>query len=120
MEKIKEYLLICGIVIFAVVLYLLMPELMTFMARHSKGTKGLLFLGVISLVLTVVYYLFGYRKMELLKIARLIVFIAAMIWLYFNYRDIDVMISSRYGQISATVVFLAIILLVWLISRFLI
>ena len=42
----------------------------------------------------VVYYLFGYRKIDLLKAALLIVFIAAMVWLYFDYRDLDILISS--------------------------
>jgi len=120
MNKLEEYLLIGAIVVFAVLLYLLMPQMMTFIASHSKGSKGLLFLGSIVLVLIVVYYLFGYRKMELLKVALLIVFIAVMVWLYFNYRDLDILISSRYGQGAATIIFLAIILLVWLISKFLI
>ena len=68
MEKIKEYLLIGGIVIFAVLLYLFMPELMSYIAGHSNGTEGLIFLGLISLALIIVYYLFGYRKIDLLKI----------------------------------------------------
>ena len=54
------------------------------------------------------------------KVALLIVFITAMVWLYFNYRNIDSLISSRYGQGAATIVFIVIILLVWVISRFLI
>ena len=113
MEKFKEYLLMGGIVLFAVLLYLFMPELMSYIAAHSKGTNGIVFLGLIS-------FLFGYRKTDLLKIALLIVFIAAMVWLYFNYRDVDNLISSRYGQGTATIVFLAIILLIWLFSKFLI
>ena len=120
MEKIKEYLLMGAIIIFAVLLYFLMPELMNFVVSHSKGIEGLVFLGLISLVLTIVYYLFGYRQKDLLKIALLIVFIAAMVWLYFNYRDIDIFVSSRYGQVVATIVFLAIILLIWILSKFLI
>ena len=120
MEKFKEYLLMGGIVLFAVLLYLFMPELMSYIAAHSKGTNGIVFLGLISAALTIVYFLFGYRKTDLLKIALLIVFIAAMVWLYFNYRDVDNLISSRYGQGTATIVFLAIILLIWLFSKFLI
>lgn len=120
MEKIKEYLLIGGIVFFSVLLYLFMPKLISFIAGHSKGTKGFVFLGLISLALIIVYFLFGYRNTGLLKIALLIVFIAAMVWLYFNYRNIDSLISSHYGQGAATIVFLVIILLIWVISRFLI
>ena len=120
MNKLEEYLLIGAIVVFAVLLYLFMPELLSFVAVHSKGPKGLLFLGPIVLVLIVVYYLFGYKKIDLLKVALLIVFIAAMVWLYFNYRDLDILISSRYGQGIATIVFLVILLLIWLISKLLI
>ena len=119
MEKFKEYLLIGAIVIFAVLLYLFMPDLMNYIAVHSKGRDGIVFLSLISLVLTFVYYLFGYRKMDLLKIALLIVFIAAMVWLYFNYREVDILITSRYGQVAATIVFLVIILVIWLLSKFL-
>ena len=119
MEKIKEYLLIGGIVIFAILLYLLMPEIMRFVAAHSKGIEGVIFYGLISLVLIIVFYAFGYRKMDLFKIALLILFIVAMSWLYFNYRGIDIFISSRYGQVVATIVFLVIIFLIWLFSKFL-
>ena len=120
MEKIKEFLLMAGIVIFAVLLYLFMPGFMNFITEHSKGTKGLVFLGLISLVLIIVFFLFGYRKTDLLKIALLIIFIAAMVWLYFNYRDVDMFISSRYGQGVATIVFFAIILLILVLSIILI
>ena len=119
MEKLKEYLLMGGIVVFAVLLFLLAPELMNFIAMHSKGTDGLVFLGLISLALTFVFFLFGYRKFDLLKSALIIVFLAAMVWLYFNYRDLDVLISSSHGQAAATIVFLVIILLIALGSRFL-
>ena len=37
MNKLEEYLLMGAIVIFAVLLYLFMPELITFVASHSKG-----------------------------------------------------------------------------------
>lgn len=120
MNKLEEYLLMGAIVIFAVLLYLFMPELITFVASHSKGINGLYFLGLISLILIIVFYLFDYRKFDLFKVALLIVFICAMIWLYFNYMDIDVLISSHYGQVAATAVFLVIILLIWLFSKFLI
>ena len=89
------------------------------MKKRSR-LSGSSFFRFIVLVLIVVYYLFGYRKIDLLKAALLIVFIAAMVWLYFDYRDLDILISSRYGQGIATVVFLVILLLAWLISRFLI
>ncbi|MBR5995975.1 MAG: hypothetical protein IK026_05310 [Eubacteriaceae bacterium] len=120
MEKIKEYLLTGSIIIFAVALYMFMPGLLRFIDVGSRGIKGLVFLGAVGLILTGVYYLFGYRGWELLKIFLLILFIAAMIWLYFNYRDVDNLISSRYGQGVATFVFLVIIFLVWLLSRILI
>ena len=120
MKKIKEYLLTGGIVLFAVALYVFMPDLLRIVAAGSSGIKGLVFLGAVSLVLTAVYYHFGYRRWELLKVFLLILFIASMIWLYFNYRDVDILISSRYGQGVATLVFLVIIFLVWLLSRILI
>ena len=120
MEKFKEYLVIGGIVIFTLVLYLIMPNLMSFVADNSKGTRGIIFLSLVSLVLVIIYYFFGYRKMELVKVALLILFIAAMIWLYFNYRTIDIMISSRYGQGVATIVCLILFILIWFISRFMI
>ena len=119
MEKLKEYFLIGGIIIFAVALYVFMPEILGFFIRNCKGSKGLLFLAAVCIVLITIYFLFGYRKSDLLKIALLILFIAAMIWIYFNYRDLDQLISGRYGQGIATLVFLAIIFLVWLFSRFL-
>ncbi len=118
MEKIKEYLLIGGIVVFAVLLYVALPGVMAFVTSHSKGTKGAVFLGAVSAVMIFLYFLFGYRKTELLKVALLILFIAAMVWLYFNYRSIDVLISSKYGQGAATVVFLVIIVLVLILSKF--
>ena len=120
MEKIVEFLLMAAIVIFAVLLYLFMPDLMSYIIEHSIGIEGLVFLGLICLALIIVFYLFGYRKVELLKIALLIVFIAAMVWLYFNYRDLDNLISSRYGQGVTTVVCLAIILLILVLSKLLI
>ncbi len=89
------------------------------MKKRSR-LSGSSFFRFIVLVLIVVYYLFGYRKIDLLKVSLLIVFIAAKVWLYFNYRDLAILISSRYGQGIATVVFLVILFLVWLISRFLI
>lgn len=115
-----ENFLIGGIIISAVLLYLLMPKLLVFIAAHSKGKKGLVFLGALSAVTIPVYFLFGYRNMELLKIALLILFTAAMIWLYFNYRSIDVLVSSQYGQVIATIVFLLIIVLIGVFSWLLI
>ena len=120
MEKLKECLWIGGIVFFAVALYVFMPEILGFLVRGCRGVRGLVFLGTVSAVLVFVYFLFGYRGGSLVKAALLILFIAAMMWLYVNYRDLDVLISGKYGQGAATLVFLAIILLVWLFSRFLI
>ena len=119
MEKLKEYILIGGIIIFAVALYVFMPDILGFFFRNCKGTRGVVFLGMISLILVFVYFLFGYRGSDLFKIALLILGLAAMIWLYFNYRDLDQFISGKYGQGIATLVFLAIVLLVWLFSKFL-
>ena len=119
MKKLEEYLLMGAIVVVAVVLYLLMPEMIAFVVSHSKGTRGIFFLSLISLGLLIVFFMFGYRGFDLFKIALLILFIAAMVWLYFNYREIDVLISSRYGQLAATAVFLLIILLIWLLSAIL-
>ena len=120
MKKIKEILLMVGIVVFAVLLYFFAPEWLGFFVENSKGIKGVVLLGVISLVLVFIFFLFGYRKFDLLKIALLIVFIAAMVWLYFNYRDVDSLIVSRFGQGVATIVVLAIIVLIWVITKFLI
>ena len=120
METIQEYLLIGGIIFFSVLLYFMKPKLIVFITSSSKGKKGLMFHGGFSLVFIAVFYLFGYRGTELLYVSFLIVFIVFMIWLWFNYRDMDVLISSRYGQLAATLVFFGIILLIWLVFRFLI
>ena len=117
MEKLKEKLLMIGIVVFAVVLYFAMPFLYNFVITHSKGTQGIIFFGIVSLVLSVVFFLFGYRGKEMIYIVALIIFIAAMFWLYINYRDLDVYISSRYGQLVATVVFLLIILAIYVLIK---
>ena len=120
MEKLKEYLWIGGIVFLAVALYVFMPVIIGFFARNCRGVRGLIFLGIISAVLVFVFYLLGYRGGSLIKVALLILFIAAMMWLYCNYRDLDIFISGKYGQGAATLVFLAIIFLIWLFSKFLI
>lgn len=119
MEKLKETLIIGGIIVFAVALYFFMPALFTFFSKNCRGIRGVILLGAISLVVFVIFCLFGYKGSSLIKIALLILFIAAMIWLYFNYRDVDVFISGRYGQGIATLVFLGIVLVIFLLMKFL-
>ena len=118
MEKFKEFVLIAGIIIGAVLLYVLMPDIFNFVAKYSKGSTGLIFFGAVSVIIALIYFLFGYRGKSLLYVISLVLFIALMIWLYFNYRSIDAAISSRYGQGVATVIFLVIIAIIWLFTRF--
>ncbi|MBR0229947.1 MAG: hypothetical protein IJL94_01015 [Erysipelotrichaceae bacterium] len=118
MEKIKNALLYAGIFIFAIVLYLAMPTLYKIVVTNSQGTSGLIFLLTVSVILTAVFYLMGQRGKGLLYVFVLIIGIALMIWLYFNYRSIDTYISNKYGQMAATGIFLAIVLAVWLFTKF--
>ena len=108
------------IIVLAVGLYFVMPNIFTLIARYSKGIEGLVFQLIIAILLAGLYYLMGYRKKSLAYVTLLILFVCTMIWLYFNYRDLDVIISQRYGQWAATAVFALIIILVCVISRLLI
>ena len=119
MKKMEEILLMIGIVVFAVLLYFAMPYLIKVVVAHSKGTEGIIFFSIVSLVLTIVFFLFGYRGKELVYVIALIFFIALMCWLYFNYHDLDIFISSRYGQLIATAVFLMIILIIFVLGKIL-
>ena len=120
MDRLKEWLLEAFIVLIAVVLYFVLPKALTLIARYSMGVEGIVFQLAIALIITGLYYLMGYRKKSLVKVFLLIVFICAMTWLYFNYRQIDVIISSQYGQGVAAGVFAAIVLLVWMFGKILI
>ena len=120
MEKVKEWLWTAGIIMFAVVLYFIWPAVISaFADGKSQGTAGIAILAAVCLAVIGIFYYFGCRGRELLTVALLVLFIAAMIWLYFNYRDLDIMISSRYGQGAANLVFLVLIILIGLISMFL-
>lgn len=118
MEKLRENILIGIIIAGAVALYFLMPYLLGFIASNIHGTRGLLLRTGAVLICLVAFFLMGYRGKTLLYILVLLLFIAGGIWLYFNYRGIDTYISGRYGQLAATAVFAAIILLIWLFVRF--
>ena len=118
MEKIKENILIGLIIIGAVALYFVMPYLLTFIVNNIHGTRGLILRTGAVLVFLLAFFLMGYRGKTLLYILLLLLFVARGIWLYFNYRDIDTYISGRYGQLAATAVFVAIILLIWLFVKF--
>lgn len=118
MEKFKEYLLIGAIILFAVIVYVMMPEIFSFVARHSRGTTGALYLLTLVVLLAIVYYLMGYRGRSLAYVVMLLLFVGGCIWLYFNYRDLDVMISDRFGQGAATIVFLLLIAGIWLFTKF--
>ncbi len=118
MEKLKENLLIGAIIVFAVALYFLMPRVFLFLSHNGKGISGLGLCLIFALVMTAVFLLFGYRGKSLLYIFFLSLGIALMIWLYLNYRDLDEIIGSRYGQIAATGAFVAIVVLIWLFMRF--
>ncbi|MBR0137919.1 MAG: hypothetical protein IJM15_05870 [Erysipelotrichaceae bacterium] len=117
-EKLKDSLIIAAIIIFALGLYVMMPKIFVFFAKYGKGVNGLaLYLGI-SLIVAVAYWVMGYRGKSMLYIIGLILGISLMIWLYQNYRDIDTLISSRYGQLAATCFFFLIIILVWLFTKF--
>ena len=118
MEKIKETLLIVAIVLFAIISYFAMPKLIMFAARNIHGLQGLFFLCLAVLIITARYYLMGYRGKSLAYVIAILLFLAVCIWLYFNYRSIDTIISERYGQAVATAIFLAVIAAVWLFTRF--
>ena len=60
----------------------------------------------------------GYRDKSLVYIIAILLFLAVCIWLYFNYRSIDAVISERYGQAVATIIFLAIVAAIWLFTKF--
>ncbi len=120
MDRVKEFMLEAFIVLLAVGLYFLLPRVFMLIASYSMGVEGIVFQLAISLVLTGLYYLMGYRKKRLVMVFLLIVFVCAMIWLYFNYRQLDEIIATQYGQGVATGVFAAIILLVWLFGKILI
>ncbi len=117
-EKLKDSLIIAAIIVFALGLYVMMPKIFVFFAKYGKGVNGLaLYLGI-SLIVAVAYWLMGYRGKSMLYIIGLILGISLMIWLYQNYRDIDTLIGSRYGQLAATGFFFLIIILVWLFTKF--
>ncbi len=118
-SKLFDVLLIAGIVVAAVALYFLMPALYRFAARVTQGVQGLLLLFAVAALVSVPFFFRGYRKKRFVYVLLLLLFIALMIWLYFNYRALDSFLSARFGQLAATVVFLLIIAAVWLISRFL-
>ncbi len=118
MEKIKEYALMAAIIIFAVILYVLLPYIFYWMEETMRSGKALLLGGVVTLLGTGIFYLWGYRGKELLYIFVLIVFVMGMIWLYFNYHNLDVFISNTYGQLAATGIFLLIIFVIWLFMHF--
>lgn len=118
MEKIKDYALMAAIVIFAVVLYVFLPYIFYFVKETMQSSKALLFAGVVTLAGTGIFYLWGYRGRELLYIFVLILFLMGMIWLYFNYHNLDVFIGNTYGQLAATAVFLLIILAIWIFIHF--
>lgn len=103
-----------AIIIFAVVLYVFLPYIFSFAAETMQSEKALLLGGAVTLIGTGIFYLWGYRGKELLYILVLIAFLMGMIWLYFNYHDLDVFISNTYGQLAATAVFILIILAIWL------
>ncbi len=117
MDKLKEYLIIGIIIIFTLGLYLLMPSIFEFIRNNSIGVRGAGFWSVAVGVLLVAYYLMGYRGRSLLYVLLLLVFIAACIWLYFNYRSVDTYITTRYGQVAATVVFLVLAVIIWLFTK---
>ncbi len=118
MEKLRENILIGIIIAGAVALYFLMPYLLGFIASNIHGTRGLLLRAGAVLIFLFAFFLMGYRGKTLLYILVLLLFVAGGIWLYFNYRGIDTYISDLYGQLAATAVFAAIILLIWLFVKF--
>ncbi len=120
MDRLKDFILEAFIVILGVGLYFLLPKVFVLVARYSLGVEGIVFQLAIALVLTGLYYLMGYRKKALVKVFLLIVFVCALIWLYFNYRQLDEIIATQYGQGVATGVFAAIIFLVWIFGKILI
>ena len=120
MEKLKDLLLEAFIVVAAVGLYFVMPNIFKLIAKYSRGIEGLVFQLIMAILLGGLYYLMGYRQKSLAYVFLLILFVCIMIWIYFNYRNLDVIISNRYGQGAAMAVFVLIIILVCLISRLLI
>ncbi|MBE6123301.1 MAG: hypothetical protein E7190_11420 [Erysipelotrichaceae bacterium] len=56
----------------------------------QSNSIQVLFLLAVSAMLDAVYSAFGYRGESLLYMTALIIFIALMVWLYFNYRSIDI------------------------------
>lgn len=106
------------IIILALGLYIMSPKIYLWFVRNGAGVSGLAFYFIISLAVAAAFFLMGYRGKSLLYVFVLILGIAMMFWLYQNYRDLDTLISSRYGQLAATGVFLLIILMIWLFMRF--
>ncbi len=112
--------MIGAIIILALGLYIMSPGIILWFIRHGAGIGGLAFYFVISLAVTAAFLLMGYRGRSLLYVFVLVLGIALMFWLYQNYRDLDSFISSRYGQLAATGVFLLLILVIWLFMRFIV
>ncbi len=118
MKKSGEALLIGGIVAGAVVLYFLLPYVYRFVAGHSGGVSGLLLLLGVGLAVFFIFFLMGNRGKDLVRAAVLIAGIALMIWLYFNFPDLDAYVAERFGQGAAWIFFLALALLIFLFTRF--
>ncbi|MBP3871203.1 MAG: hypothetical protein J6E46_09525 [Faecalicoccus sp.] len=118
MEKLKEYFWMALILILGVVTYFGIPYLLRYLAENMHGMKALMIIAGITCVGTFLYYLWGYRGRELIYVALIILFLMGMVWLYFNYRTLDVYISSTYGQLTATAVFILIIVAIWLFVRY--
>lgn len=118
MEKLKEYFWMALILILGVVTYFGMPILLRFLAENMHGINALMISAGVTCAGTFLYYLWGYRGRELVYAALIILFLMAMVWLYFNYRELDFFISNTYGQLAATAVFLLIIVAIWLFVRY--
>ena len=99
-------MLIGSIIVFALLLYVMLPKIYLWFVHYGAGVSGLAFYFVISLAVTAAFFLMGYRGKSLLYIFVLALGIVLMFWLYQNYRDLDSYIGSRFGQLAATGVFL--------------